>query len=187
MVRKGRGRGLTRDDARVWRRVTDSVTPLGKEHTKTPNLLPDKPEPAEIKQRKPQSEPEPPPSAPSYQEKQLDGRTADRLRRGRLEPERSIDLHGMTAQMAETMLTRFIANAVRDQVKVVLVITGKGRQTPVDDDVIPRRRGVIRESLPMWIGKPALSPHVIKAVPAHPKHGGSGAFYLYLKRARRRT
>jgi len=63
----------------------------------------------------------------------------------------------------------------------VLVITGKGR----DDDgpgPIPRRRGVLRHQVPQWLSRPPLGPAVLQVTPAHRKHGGEGALYVYLRR-----
>lgn len=187
--RRNRGE-LSREDAAIWRRVTDTV----RASRPFPELLNDPgpilapedlPRPPKARSNSP-SKPKPTSAPKPPDEPQLDGRTADRLRRGRIEPERSIDLHGLTLNIAEEMLRRFVLNARRDRLKVVLVITGKGRRGPeADDEVIPKRRGVIRESLPMWISTGSLKGLVLKAVPAHPRHGGAGAWYLYLKRERK--
>ena len=186
MVGRKGPRGLTADDAELWKRVTESVRAASPEPT-----------PAEKPPRKPAGNPKtkvapvPPPKrapgpAQKPQEPQLDGRTSERLRRGRIEPERVVDLHGLTADRAERLLQMFIHGARRDGLKVVLVITGKGRVSHDDDGVIPKRSGVLRQSLPNWLASPVLSGSVVKSVPAHPRHGGSGAFYLYLKRNRPR-
>ncbi|MEO0358755.1 MAG: Smr/MutS family protein, partial [Pseudomonadota bacterium] len=68
-------------------------------------------------------------------------------------------------------------------VRCVLVITGKGR-AKLDHGPIPERAGVLRRSLPMWLRQPPLAQAILDVTPAHQKHGGGGAFYVYLRRAR---
>ena len=65
---------------------------------------------------------------------------------------------------------------------MVLVITGKGRLPADDRDVMPQRRGVLRDHLPVWLA--GMGDAVVKVMPAHRRHGGEGAFYLYLRRKR---
>ena len=179
-------RGLTADDVELWRRVTESVRP-GVQNSEPPEPSTSKSKVAPTQKRPaPGASPATQPTKPIPQDPQLDGKTAERLRRGRIEPERTVDLHGLTADRAERLLQMFIAGARRDGLKVVLVITGKGRVNRDDGDVIPQRTGVLRQSLPNWLAAPTLAGSVVKSVPAHPRHGGAGAFYLYLKRNRPR-
>jgi len=118
--------------------------------------------------------PPPPPKAPGYLERQADpirGHRAADLRRGRIAPEGKIDLHGMTHDGAYRALIGFLTRARSDGKRVVLVVTGKG--------------GVLREALPLWLGQSELAPLVSGISEAHIKHGGSGAFYVSLRRTRR--
>lgn len=115
-----------------------------------------------------------PPKAPIYLERQADpigGHRAADLRRGRIEPEARIDLHGMTHDGAYRALIGFLTRARGEDKRVVLVVTGKG--------------GVLREALPLWLGQADLAPLVSGISEAHIKHGGSGAFYVSLRRTRR--
>ncbi|MEO1492454.1 MAG: Smr/MutS family protein [Pseudomonadota bacterium] len=113
----------------------------------------------------------------------LDRRTADRLRKGAREPDARIDLHGMTADRAHQACLRFLGEALARGHRVVLVITGKGAAR--DRDGFPGRGGgVLRESLPGWLRASPLAPSVVGIYQAHQKHGGSGAFYVYLKKRR---
>jgi DNA-nicking Smr family endonuclease len=115
-----------------------------------------------------------PPKAPVYLERQADsigGHRAADLRRGRIEPEARIDLHGMTHDGAYRALIGFLTRARGEDKRVVLVVTGKG--------------GVLREAFPFWLGQAELSPLVSGISEAHIKHGGSGAFYVSLRRTRR--
>jgi len=113
----------------------------------------------------------------------MDRKAHGRMKRGKLQPEARIDLHGMTQDRAHTALTGFILRSHREGRRLVLVITGKGRDQD-DGDVIPTRRGVLRHQVPHWLGVPPLSALVLQVTPAHIRHGGGGAYYIYLRRHR---
>ncbi len=85
-----------------------------------------------------------------------------------MEPEARIDLHGHSYENAYRSLVSFLMRAHSDGKRLVLVITGKG--------------GVLRPHLTMWLNVPELQPFVIGIREAHPKHGGSGAFYVALQK-----
>lgn len=111
----------------------------------------------------------------------MDRKTFGRMKRGKSKPEGRIDLHGMTAAAAHGALTRFILTAQAEGKRLVLVITGKGRERE-DDGPIPTRTGVLRHQLPHWLDTPPLANAVLQVTEAHQRHGGSGAFYVYLRR-----
>jgi DNA-nicking Smr family endonuclease len=111
----------------------------------------------------------------------MDKRVYDQLRRGKAHPEARIDLHGMTVADAHSALTAFILRAHADGRRLVLVITGKG-QGGGRDWHAPENRGVLRRQVPHWLGLPPLAPVILQVVDAHQRHGGSGAFYVYLRR-----
>lgn len=96
------------------------------------------------------------------------GHAEARLRRGGLEPEARIDLHGHCYEGAYRSLVSFLTRACADGKRLVLVITGKG--------------GVLRPHLPLWLNGPELQDVVIGMREAHAKHGGGGAFYVALQR-----
>ncbi len=112
----------------------------------------------------------------------MDRRRFDNLRRGRLEPEARIDLHGMTTGRAHAALTGFILRAHAEDLRLVLVITGKGRAD--DTPLSHRRHGILRHSVPHWLAGPPLNARVLQVAGAHQRHGGAGAFYVYLRRRR---
>ncbi len=112
----------------------------------------------------------------------MDRRRFEKLRRGKLEPEARIDLHGMTSERAHAALTGFLLDAHARDLRLVLVITGKGRQD--DSAMQPHRHGILRHSLPHWLSGPPLLGRVLQLAPAHQRHGGAGAFYVYLRRQR---
>lgn len=113
----------------------------------------------------------------------MDQKAFRRMKRGKLSPEGRIDLHGMTLDRAHPALTRFILTAQASGKRLVLVITGKGRDR-ADDGPMPVRRGILKHQVPQWLSMPPLSQAVIQISAAHVSHGGEGAYYVYLKRSR---
>lgn len=112
---------------------------------------------------------------------QMDAKTHGRMTRGKLVPEARIDLHGMTLAEAHPELIRFILNAQSAGLRLVLVITGKGKRRD-DPGPIPQRTGALRHQVPQWLRLPPLGAAVLQITEAHQKHGGSGAYYVYLRR-----
>lgn len=124
-------------------------------------------------------------------EKGLSGihrRRQQRLMRGQLEPQARIDLHGNTVAQALVLLRSFLARCQHQGLKHVLVITGKGF-TGTARHVLHGRQvydlgpgsGKIRQSFVRWIEEGELGPLVTGVQPAHPRHGGGGAFYVQLR------
>lgn len=111
----------------------------------------------------------------------MDAKQFGRMTKGRLVPEGRIDLHGMTMAEAHPELIAFILGAWSQGMRLVLVITGKGK---IKDDhgPIPQRMGVLRHQVPQWLRLPPLGPVVQQVAGAHLKHGGAGAYYVYLRR-----
>ena len=209
MSRRRKTPGHTAEDRALWARVVETVKPLkasdvsesalmsgdgGKEqHEARPVALP-KPTPElrlppfRIGSRAPAPPPvvdraPDPARALDAAPPQLDGRTHARLRRGKLRPEGRIDLHGMTLAQAHPALTRFLLTAHADGKRLVLVITGKGKDRD-DGGIMPVRRGILRHQVPDWVRTAPLNTIVLQLTPAHFRHGGDGAYYVYLKRAR---
>ena len=118
----------------------------------------------------------PPPRAPARKapEPGLDKNTARRFERGELPIDSAIDLHGLTQARAHEALDRFIGNAVKAGARVLIVVTGKGRQG----------EGVLRKQVPEWL---KLGPHasrILRLASARVQHGGDGAYYVLLRRNR---
>ena len=100
---------------------------------------------------------------------------AKRITSGQIAPTATLDLHGMTAASAQAALKRFIDEKYHQRHHHVLIITGKGA----------KGKGVIRSSLPHWLNEPPLSHQVVAYHPAKPKDGGTGAWYVKLRRSGR--
>jgi DNA-nicking Smr family endonuclease len=104
------------------------------------------------------------------------------LSRGRRSPEAKLDLHGMTLAAAERAVTRFLEEAVSLDMRVVLIVTGKGLRQEEGRIV----GGRIRAEFPTWLQRPDNRARVRGVKPAHQRHGGGGAFYVLLRRRQRR-
>ena len=113
----------------------------------------------------------------------MDARAFHRLRAGKLRPEAKLDLHGLTLEAAHPRLVGFVADAHARGRRLLLVVTGKGKRRD-DGGPIPTRLGVLRQQVPQWLRMPPLAPLVLQVAPAHRSHGGEGAYYVYLRRAR---
>ncbi len=173
------------EDQILWQRVTQRVTalpgrsqplstsPKVKQPVYSDNLAPKKskkmsspmvPSPTIVK----------PPSPVDLREGDragLDGRTQRRLFRGDVPIDRRLDLHGYTAARAEIKLQSFIEDASHARCRCVLVITGKGA-------------GVLKGHVPGWLKRPPISGLVLALAEARLSDGGSGAFYVLLRRQR---
>ncbi len=111
----------------------------------------------------------------------LDRATEENLRRGKLVPEASIDLHGHTLADAERALMRFLERAQSSGARMALVVTGKAAR---QDDGNRPVGGRIHAEFPHWLNRPENRGRVIGVRPANPRHGGGGAFYVLLRRPR---
>ncbi|WP_289042949.1 Smr/MutS family protein [uncultured Aliiroseovarius sp.] len=194
-----RPRHLSAEDKALWKKVADSTERLHPARPRAP-ALPAKP-------AKPTTPPSP--SAPTRksfrlgektvqkarthdfapnlsdsvarQPLSMDRKTFGKMKKGRMSPEGRLDLHGMTIAQAHPRLTRFILDAAAQDRRLVLVITGKGKHRD-DGGPIPVRHGVLRHQVPHWLRSMPLSQYVMQVEQAHLKHGGHGAYYVYLRR-----
>jgi len=114
---------------------------------------------------------------------QMDLKAFGQMKRGKLRPEAKIDLHGMTLDRAHPALTRFILSAQAQGKRLVLVVTGKGKERD-DGGPIPVRFGVLRHQVPQWLSMPPLSSAILQITESHVRHGGGGAYYVYLRKVR---
>lgn len=194
-----RPRHLSAEDKALWKKVADSTDRLRPSRLMTgfppPELADKAPAPLKVKTPKFQigersgSTTRPHDIAPSLsssvasQALSMDRKVFGKMKKGRLSPEGRIDLHGMTIAQAHPVLTRFILDAVAMDRRLVLVITGKGKHRD-DGGPIPVRHGVLRHQVPHWLHTMPLRQHVLQIAEAHLKHGGQGAYYVYLRRRR---
>ena len=187
-------RGLSADEAALWRKVAATVTPLHPPAAKPPAAIVAAPPPVaapapppakRVRGRVPPplAAPPPPPAPRPLISDGLDGSWDRKLARGAIVPDVTIDLHGMTLDTAHARLNGGIAQALAIGARVILLIAGKPRPHG-DHDQRGERRGAIRAKLLDWL---AHSPHAgqIAAVrAASPRYGGAGAVYIVLRRLR---
>lgn len=202
-----RRRGLSEAEKELWSRVARSAVPL---HPKTrPDPAPDRlPPPKSAPPRigngclQPVQYPDPVATmfrvgqgasrpaiallpAPSPAERlagapvRMDHKTHKRMKQGKLCPEARLDLHGRTLAAAQPELLRFIMSCQAAGLRLVLVITGKGRGS---DGPLPTRPGALRHQVPHWLHMAPLSGVVQQVTAAHFRHGGEGAYYVYLRK-----
>lgn len=107
----------------------------------------------------------------------VDRRLADRLKRGRLPIDGTFDLHGLTQSEAHAAVQAFVARSVERGRRTLLIVTGKGRRESGG--------GVLKSALPRWLNEPPLREDILALTQARPEHGGSGAFYVLLRRRKR--
>ena len=113
----------------------------------------------------------------------VNGATEERLKRGQMEPEARIDLHGMTQGAAHRTLITWLRTAHRSGHRLVLVVTGKGN--PKNDEGatwMMSDHGVLKQMVPRWPNEPDLAALIAYTRPAHARHGGGGALYVYLRK-----
>jgi DNA-nicking Smr family endonuclease len=185
-----RRRLLSADEARLWHRVAATATPI---HRERPVPAADEPaarsaEPALTKGKAAQAVVKLPGKRkceqPAAQRMAVapDASGHRKVRRGAVEIDGRIDLHGMRQAEAEAALSVFVVRKRLEGARCILVVTGKGRPVDPAEDFITPQAGVIRRRLPEWLSGAQIRPHISGYAPAHPRHGGSGAFYVLLKR-----
>ena len=179
-----RKRGLSEEERALWESVAKQVKPLRKRNRVKPPAASVATEPSAAP--KPAAsprhaappriivppKPEPPPLAP------IGRRERSHLSRGRKEIDAWLDLHGMTQTRAHRALFGFLQRAHHDGLTFVLIITGKGKIGPESE------RGVLRRQVPQWLGLPEFRSLVVGFEEAHIGHGGEGALYVRVRRAR---
>lgn len=180
--------GTDSEDDALWAHVTKGVKPLVRE---TPLSQPDKDTPKRPKKPMSKTQEEAPmhgravqPERCSVQAQDIDRRTAERLRKGQMPIDARLDLHGMRRVEAYDAFKGFIQRSCARGDRCVLVITGKGSKDGEMRDPLSSGDGVLKTSLPQWADEPVFRAMVLKVQQAQGKHGGSGAYYILLRRQR---
>jgi DNA-nicking Smr family endonuclease len=177
-----RKRSLSDEERQLWDSVARQVKPL----RRSPRLMRSHavevsappvasaassrvPSPVKVA---PPPKPQAPPLAP------IGRRERAQLSRGKKEIDARIDLHGMTQTRAHRALFGFLQRAHHDGFSFVLVITGKGKIGAESE------RGVLRRQVPQWLALPEFRTLVVGFEEAAIGHGGEGALYVRVRRAR---
>jgi DNA-nicking Smr family endonuclease len=177
------GRRLGPDERAVWSKVASTIRPI--EGRKPVNLETAPASSVKMTGFHPSAVPQTPKAKP-FRTRQpantLDAGWDRRLAQGSVAPDRVIDLHGESLASAHAHLDRALAGAILAGDRLVLLVTGKqARENP---RLPPTSRGVIRASIHDWLTASRHSRHIAAVRAAHPRHGGAGALYVILRRAR---
>ena len=99
----------------------------------------------------------------------IDGSLQKKLKKGKIPIDKTTDLHGLTAEQAKIQTEQSIIHSYHQHHRLLLIITGKGK-------------GILQKELALWVNQPSIKQYirVFKQAPQH--HGGTGAFYIYLKK-----
>jgi DNA-nicking Smr family endonuclease len=183
-----RKRALSAEERALWESVAKQTKPLRKKPraAKAEPVLSDA-ETAMV--AKPAASPRPHPAAKTSHALKpqltaapplapLGRRERSQLSRGRKEIDARLDLHGMTQTRAHRALAGFLQRAHSDGLTFVLIITGKGKMGAESE------RGVLRRQVPQWLSLPEFRSLVVGFEEAHVGHGGEGALYVRIRRAR---
>ena len=182
-----RARHLKPEEIALWLHVLRDVAPMkGRQLPQAP-AEPEKPasektepEPkrrAALASLPPDKKPKLPPLAP------IEKKLRQRVARGQRPVDMAIDLHGMRQAEAHGALSTFIHRAHQAGASIVLVVTGKGGEGDAGF-AMEGERGVLRRVVPHWLADPGLRRFVIGFETAPRGHGGAGALYVRIRRAK---
>ena len=93
------------------------------------------------------------------------------LKNNKLEINATLDLHGRTALEAKTELNNFIKNCYKNNLKNIVIITGKGKNN----------KGIIKTNTPSWLKEEIISRFIVGFESMPDKKGGQGALFIKLK------
>jgi DNA-nicking Smr family endonuclease len=185
-------RRLSEDEHKLWSGVVRSVVPLKRKRSvphhadttpapgaRVPPPARHRADPAPLRAAaKPIPKPATKPALPVVG---LDRRQKQRLARGTAAIDGRIDLHGKTQSEAHGVLLGFLRRAQAEGARYVLVITGKGKPNEAG---FSDGRGVLKRQVPQWLRLPEFRLLVLAVEDAHAAHGGEGALYVRVRRAR---
>jgi DNA-nicking Smr family endonuclease len=168
---------LSEEERTLWGRITRSIAPLRRRKQSSALEAPEKsPDRSSLAATTPSVAA----GKSVLRIERLERRQKQRLARGTQPIDARIDLHGRSQAEAHAVLLRFLHRAQGDGAKFVLVITGKGSRGRADG----HGRGVLQRQVPLWLSLPEFRPYVIGFEPAGWGHGGDGALYVRVRRAR---
>jgi len=178
MDRGGEGkrpRALTALDLELWSAVTADVKPF-RDRPLVPKTA-SAPPAARSADSAPAPRPASSPHKRADQPMTIDDTTRRKLKRGRLDVDVKLDLHGLRQQEAHAALHDFLRRAQSRGARLAIVVTGKGFGRADG--------GVLRRLAPLWLQGPGLRDIVVGFGEASRRHGGEGALYVRLRRADR--
>lgn len=110
-------------------------------------------------------------------------RLEQKMSRGQIKIDSTLDLHGMTQEEAKDATINFVSMAKKNNLSIILIITGKGVSKDNTNDGHQTRyaRGVLNQNLPNWLKLPQIRKDINGYKYANKRHGGEGAYYVLLK------
>jgi DNA-nicking Smr family endonuclease len=195
------GRQITQEEAELWHQVGRSLDKVKKkprvaarsDAPPSPGPVPPPRQRSAGAAKAPASAPPPPagpPPSPPPPPAELDRRTLRKMAVGKVAIDAVLDLHGLTQETAHNRLRGFLMSCRAKGHRMVLIITGKGanaERSGARFDAWPAggaQRGVLRRSVPLWLDEPELRAIVVSYAVAGGRHGGDGALYVRLRKAR---
>jgi DNA-nicking Smr family endonuclease len=172
-------RSLSPEESALWQRVASTIRPLSrdKKELQLPVSTDEKPRPAALRAS--------PGTAAAAIARKAPGTTLDgswdrRLRGGNFDPDRVIDLHGLSLDGAWRAIDAGLDQAIARGERVLLLITGHARSGEP-----PIRRGAIRAVVHDWLAASRHAGEIAAVRGAHARHGGGGSLYIIFRRPRR--
>ena len=97
---------------------------------------------------------------------------------------KSIDLHGYTLEEANNSIEKFILESFRKKINKLIVVTGKGLHSQNEKDpYVSKNLSILKYSVPEFIENNKGLMNIINEIKdASIEDGGSGAFYIFLKK-----
>ena len=186
---KRKGRQINLEESKLWTKVVDGVSEINKNNKSSSDFL----QKNEIEQipstrtyiKTSIKTQKVPPDINFNPQIVIDKKVFAKLKKGQIEPEKKLDLHGMNFNKANKAVLSFIIQSSRENIRVVLIITGKGQTNKKNDRFFLERSSVtLKNALPEWLSVDPLKHLILNFTLAHKSHGGEGAYYVYLKRNR---
>ena len=170
-----KNRKIKKEELELWKKVTEHDKMIGQYTTSVEENIIQQKTPITSKTNKVNSKVKK--IKPSFvkQDYQINKRMKSKLERGLIRPEIKLDLHGKTLSEAKISLSEFINSSINNNIRCILVITGKKK-------TLNGSRGLIRENLPLWLKENELVNYILFHCYAIKKDGGDGARYILLRK-----
>jgi DNA-nicking Smr family endonuclease len=196
------GRQVTPDEAALWSLTTHSVEKVKVKPRVAAQAAGPVPAPARLRPAGPEAahakrrSSAPPkiapvraaaPPRPAAPVAEFERRAFRKVAAGKASIDATLDLHGLQRSDAHARLRAFLRNSQAQGHRTLLVITGKGGEAEAGDHFarsLRPGRGILRRSVPEWLEEPELRGVVLSHTTAGPRHGGSGALYVRLRKPR---
>ena len=170
-----KNRKIKKGELELWKKVTEHDRVIGRYTTSVEENIIQQKSPMTSKMNKDNSKAKNIKRNFFKQDYQINKRMKLKLERGLIRPEIKLDLHGKTLSEAKKSLSHFIKTSINNNIRCVLVITGKKK-------TMNGSRGIIRENLPIWLKENELFNYVLFHCYAIKKDGDDGARYILLRK-----